>query len=42
MVITDVRLLTAAVFSVKLNVNFMWKPEPTSAKRLLCPFWDVA
>lgn len=34
--------LTAAVFSVELNVNFMWKPEPTSAKRLPCPFWGMA
>lgn len=33
MVTTDVMHLIAEVFSVKLNVNFMWKPEPTPAKR---------
>lgn len=33
MVTTDVIHLIAEVFSVKLNVNFMWKPEPIPAKR---------
>jgi len=42
MVTTDVIHLTAAVSSVKLNVNFMWKPESTQTRRLPYPFWGMA